>query len=154
MPIFYFENKFDVDIPNSGYRSRHNNFWDKFAKFFSIANQSNAMQNVIRLTGSYDNGWGATRKLSFKAYGGGPDGPDYATKSPRHRIGNDNLDWNDDKAVKRACGKVLIGQCDGLKKLKRRVMYTRTVDALIIMAKKCPRAFMWVELRATGLGEI
>lgn len=148
LPIFYGENEFVVDVPGAIGRWNHTDDWHTFPQMFECFDQSASLQHVVEITVHYHEP--VPDDMCAYQFGFRAHNPEHCDSKllllPNERIGDNDLDWNDKTAVKKAVRKTLTSTWHDLDRLQKHVPIHRVVNALCITAKKCPEAFKWVEV--------
>lgn len=167
LPLYYSENSFKLAIPPDG-RGDRKDEWFRFVKMMRAFSESGSagkgtscLRFIRRISAEYveeapchgesNNGWtdrSCTLERKFEL--GFKSVPETARHNDTNRIGNDNLNWKDGVAVKKAFRKALgkrwRSHTSSSRELKQNVPFGRIAEALCMIGRECPQAAEWFKV--------
>lgn len=153
LPIFYGENEFIISLPKTMMAPLRIDTWADFSKMLDVFAQggcsgvgTSSLQHLTHLIVNYSDQVNENYPAFLLVFSGGYNLTAEECLNVQGRIGDDDLDWEDEAAIEKAFDRTLRANCRKYKELKAQWPTQGVVDAICKVAKECPQATDWVEL--------
>lgn len=166
LPIYYSGNHFKLTIPPDGRGDREDK-WYRFVKMMRVFSDGSAggkqgswLRFIRRISAEYvevskewdiasDEWLDDTYRTNERRFEiGFKTVPVTGRRNDATRIGDNDLDWKDECAIKEAFRKALEAKWKSHRSwgLEERVPVERIADALCMIARECPKATEWMKV--------